>query len=187
MFVPPNDTFEVSPWQIQVPERPKWADDEQKKKLYGIELTKNNNPLEAAKVIFWNEQDAMWAANNWLHDPVVLASKKAILEQADENLLDKDALSRKLLKFSEEKDRTGQFYVAEAKDRLAALRLYAEIQGYIGKVDINASTNNYVNGMTIKFVSPEKRNNDEKVIDVIKERENEIETLPLNIKLVSAK
>ena len=41
--------------------------------------------------------------------------------------------------------------------------------------------------MTIKFVSPEKRNNDEKVIDVIKERENEIETLPLNIKLVSAK
>ena len=41
--------------------------------------------------------------------------------------------------------------------------------------------------MTIKFVGPEKRNNDEKVIDVIKERENKIETLPLNIKLVSAK
>ena len=178
------DTFEVSPWlKVQQPKIPPWSGDSEKKKLFAAELAKNPNPLEAANKIFWQPEDAMWVVNNWLRDPVVLAAKKEF-EQPVTKLLDKDALACKLLKFSEEKDRTGQFYIVEAKERLAALRLYAELQGFIGnKVDI--STNNYINGMIVKFVSPEKQN-DNKII------EGSIKTidenpLPLNVKLVSSK
>ena len=178
------DTFEVSPWLKVQPSRPLWRSDSEKKKLFAAELAKNPNPLEAANKIFWQPEDAMWVVNNWLHDPVVLAAKKEF-EQPATNLLDKDALARKLLKFSEEKDRTGQFYIVEAKERLAALRLYAELQGFIGnKVDI--STNNYINGMVVKFVKPDHQQNDNKVIEGSAKTIDE-NPLPLNIKLVSAK
>ncbi len=178
------DTFEVSPWLKVQPIKPSWWNDSEKKKLFASELAKNSNPLEAANKIFWQPDDAVWVVNNWLHDPVVLAAKREF-EQPATNLLDKDALARKLLKFSEEKDRTGQFYIVEAKERLAALRLYAELQGFIGnKVDI--STNNYINGMVVKFVKPDNQQNDNKVIEGSAKTIDE-NPLPLNIKLVSAK
>lgn len=179
------DIFEVSPWQKMQPIKPVWADDSEKKKLFAAELAKNPNLLEAANKIFWQPQDAAWVIDNWAADPVVLAAKQEF-EQPASNLLDKDGLSRKLLKFSEEKDRTGQFYIVEAKERLAALRLYAEIQGFIGKVDINNSTNNYINGMTVKFVKSDKQENDNKIIESSAATIDE-NPLPLNVKLVSVK
>ena len=80
------------------------------------------------------------------------------------------------------------FYLADTKDRLAALKLYAEIQGYIGKVDFNASTNNYTNNsMKIVFVKPEHNDNQKIIETSVEEIQPELELLPANVKLVSAR
>jgi hypothetical protein len=179
-----SDIFEIKP-QLPWQSKPLWADDEARKKLFGAELANHEKPFDAACIIFEKTTDALWAANNWLTDPIVLTAKNAHQSATNLNLLDKDALAHKLLKFAEEKDRTGQFYIVDAKDRLAALRLYAEIQGYIGKVDLH-STQNFINAMTIKFVKPE--NNNIKTIDEpIVEKKDNVHPLPLNIKLVSSR
>lgn len=179
-----SDTFEVPSlsWQS----KPIWADDEVKKKLFGTELANHDKAFDAACAVFEKTTDALWAANNWLFDPIVLAAKNGVQVTANLNLLDKEALAHKLLKFADEKDRTGQFYISDAKDRLAALRLYAEIQGYIGKVDLH-STNNFINAMTIKFVKPENKNDLKTIDETPIEKSDNVKPLPLNIKLVSSR
>ena len=187
------DTFEIQPpnsgsrppsnW-LKVAENSDWQKDEARKKLFGIELTQHPTAFEAACAIFKDTTQALWVSQNWLNDPTVLASKSAYNQATNLELLDKQGLSRKLLDFAEEKDLTGRFYISEAKDRLAALKLYAEVQGYIGKVDINPTLNNTTNNiMKIMFVKPEHKNDNQKTI------EHSIEEQPklkLPIKLVSS-
>lgn len=161
-----------------------WQDDEARKKLYGIELSKGrNNPFQAACVLFEDTSQALWASQHWINDPVVIAAKNEHKSLNAEDLLDKDALARKLLNFADERDHTGKFYISEAKDRLAALKLYAEVQGFIGKIDINASTNTFTNNvMSIRLVKPEPQQ-DNKIIEHDSEPVME-NSLP-KIKLVS--
>lgn len=162
-----------------------WQNDEARKKLYGIELAKHSNAFQAACELFEDTSQALWASHNWINDPIVIASKDAHKSSNDEDLLDKDALARKLLRFADERDHTGKFYIVEAKDRLAALKLYAEVQGFIGKIDINASTNTFTNNvMSIRLVKPEPQQ-DNKIIEHDSEPVME-NSLP-KIKLVSAR
>jgi hypothetical protein len=182
-----------SPWQqMAVSDVPRaeeaYRSDPGLKRLFGIALAKHKKPFDAALEVFPdNTNHALWASWNWLTDPLVVASRDAYAQNIElsEKLLDKDGLAARLLTFAEEKDPTGRFYICEAKDRLAALKLFAEVQGYIGKVNIDASTNTFTsNELKITLVKPQKA--EEKVATVI-ENEPELETkLPINLKLVAA-
>lgn len=177
-----------NPWLAPAPKAiddQSWKQDDAKKRLFGVEWAKNNHPFNAACVIFTDTVQALWASQNWISDPIVIASKDGYNSAVKTNLLDKDALLMKLLDLADEKDPTGRFHTIEAKDRLKALELYAKIQGFIDKIDINASTNNFTNNsMKIVFVKPDNQN-DNKVIEVEPEEIQEQPKLPLNIKLVS--
>ncbi len=181
-----NNIFEVKPlraWGQVDPQA--WRHDVEKKKAFGAALAKHEQPFQAACAVFSDTGQALWVSQNWLVDPVVIAAKAEQIKQ-ETKLLDKEALSYKLLKFAEEKDPSGRFFTCDHKDRINYLKLYAEIQGYIGKVDINASTNNFTNNtMKIVFVKPE--NDNKEIEQKTIEQEAEIPKLPLNIKLVSAR
>lgn len=197
MLKPPEPFFEVKPlssWgsSWSVPDLPTqdWQEDKELKKLFGIELAKGLKPFEAALNIFEkNANKALWAANYWINDPVVIASRDLYKESVEttNSLLDKDALAVKLLEFADERAPQG-FYVNDAKDRLAALKLYAEVRGFIGKIDINNSTNNVINNK-LELVLIPPPNKDEKIKPVIdNEPVQEIKnnSIPLNLKLVRA-
>src|ERR1700744_389707 len=146
-----------SPAPVERP--PPFADDEAQKKLYGIEWAKTPDAFGAACKLFTNTTHALWASRHWIIDPVVIASRDIYLKtiETDRPVLDKNALLAKVLAFSEAVSDSGKPLV-EAEERLNALKLYAEIQGYIGnKIDIDNSTHNNLtnNEITIKLVKPE--------------------------------
>lgn len=159
----------VAPWAVgaiheapRVVEQPAYQTDEALKKRYGIELAKANNPFEAACKLFTEEetQKALWISFHWIADPVVIASRDVYLKTVAENAkpLDREQLAAKVLALSEEKILKNGVYLPtiEAKDRIAALKLYSDILGYTGKVEIdNSVTNNTLNEMTIKLVKPD--------------------------------
>ena len=141
-------TFSVSPWVAPgnpwatpaSPEpayRPDFADDEALKQAYGIALGKGLKAFDAGMELFNQElPKALWASLNWVGDPVVIAacdSYKQTLSKLQKPL-DKEQLLAKILAFYEAT-------ADEPKEQLNSLKLYAEVSGFIGKVDINASTN----------------------------------------------
>lgn len=168
-----------------------WQNDPELKARFAIELAKGNrNPFECAVEVFGKDTNkALWASANWLNDPEVIKAKQNYTEAISpaKTLLDKEQLSAKLLSFSEEKItfNGNEVYAAEAKDRLAALKLYAEVQGFINnKTEINNNIQNNNKFMEIKFVEPEKKE-DVKIINAIPVEENElIDNLPVELKLV---
>jgi hypothetical protein len=195
MWQPPEGSFSVQPigfkpWSTPdvKPIEPAWRSDEGLKRAFGIELVKHPKPFDAALEVFPTDTNAaLWVSFNWLNDPLVVASKDTYAQNIDvkSNLLDKEQLSVKLLKLAEEKDPSGRFYICEAKDRLAAYKLYAEVAGYIGKIAIDASTNHFVNNelklTLVKAVQKE-------TVEII-EAEPDLEptVLPLNLKLVNSR
>lgn len=186
------DTFSVEPiadtWSnVWAKATDDWQNDEELKEAFGVELTRHDKPFQAALAIFSETGKALWIAQYWLADPIVLRAKSAHNAAEKSKLLDKDMLALKLLAFAEEKDLSQRFYVVEAKDRLAAYKLYAEIQGFIGnKIDINASTNTINNVMQIKFVKPEPQE-DTKIVEASSDDNQAEAKLPINLKLVSAR
>lgn len=172
-----------------VEKAPEAANDDANKKLFGIELAKCNEAFEAASSLFKDLPTVLWVSRHWATDPVCLASRDLYLKTIalDVPTLDKTQLAAKVLKFAEEKDTQTNRYLVEAKDRLGALRLYSDIMGYTGKIDIDASTKNITNkAMTVVFVSPDKKD-EPKTINQIPNTKSEIlnnETSPINIKLV---
>jgi hypothetical protein len=186
-----NDPVDVkTPWQA---EAPAYQSNPKLKNLFGVELALNDNPLDAAVRIFPDDDaKALWISHHWLTDPVVIAAKEThlkVLENAPP--LDRTQLASKVLAISEEKvlnSHGRMVHVAEAKDRIAALKLYSDILGYTGKVEIDNSVKNITNNeLTIKLVKPEASKN-VKVIDhtpnVKSEIATEIPSLPINLKLV---
>ncbi len=168
----------------QAPQTPSWADDIDKKTVFAKRLAKGDKPYDAAVFALGNTQDALWALQNWLRDPFVVETRE--LAEAEINLLDKDQLSVKLLRFADEKTASGH-PLHESKDRIAALKLYAEIQGMIGNnvnVDLSKTINNDNRIARITFVNanPEP----EKSVKTIEHRPKS-ENQPLkdvNLKLV---
>lgn len=171
------DTFEVKPlqsvpsWSAQPASKPvastvpTWATDETLKKRFAIEWAKEPDPFKAASVIWPEDINAvLWVIKFWVVDPAVNAAKDIYLKsvEAETALLDKDELSAKLLAFADETvllSNGQRQYVVEAKDRLKAFELYATVRGFIGKIDLNASTTHNVNNfMKVVFVKPEAKN-----------------------------
>jgi hypothetical protein len=187
MWQPPTGSFIVDR-PVEASFALAYRTDESLKKLFGAALQRYSKPFEAALEVFPSDTNAaLWVSWNWLTDPVVIEAKASAGQNTELNdkLLDKAALALRLLEFAEEKDPTGRFYICEAKDRLAAYKLFAEVQGFIGKIAIDASTNNITNNeLKITLVKANK----EKLEVSVQEPELEIDNeLPANLKLVSAK
>ncbi len=180
------DTFEVErPKQAwKVPE-PVIENCEQKKTLFGIELAKHP-PFKAATEVFQDDTNtAVYVSQHWINDPTVIAARDNYLKAADvsQTLLDKEQFARKLLSMAEEKNQSNTFYLLDGKDRLTALKLYAEVRGFTGnKPDLSINNNFVHNKMTIKLVSAEK----EQKPKIIENEEPNINTnnSPLKLKLV---
>lgn len=195
MFRPKERFFNVTKpktendWGKPTVSRPELDNNEDKKKLYGIEWAKNSNAFEAALNLFKEDTNsAVWVSLNWLSDPIVLASKELYLKTLELNtpLLDKDQFSARLLQISEEKDDETGRYTIDAKDRIAVLNLYAKVRGYIDQPDNNSSKTFNNNGIMIKVVKVEAK--EEKVLDLAPQIELEpsVENaLPMKLKLVS--
>ena len=177
-----------SPPVAEVPRRPDFADDENLKKLYGIELAKNEDTFAAAIVIFpQNTGNALWASRNWVIDPAVIASRDIYKQKIDAEglMLSKDQLAAKLLKMEQERHPNNpRVFLHDSKDRLACLKLYAEVQGWIGKaadVQVNNSFTN--NEMRIKFVEAEKKEAFAVPKNRVIEHDGEEKFDPLNLKV----
>jgi hypothetical protein len=186
-----NDPVDVKiPWQV---EAPAYQSNPKLKNLYGIELAKNDNPLDAAIRIFPDDDaKAMWISDHWVNDPITIAAKDAYLKSLEQvPPLDRTQLAAKVLAISEERvlNSFGRMvHTAEPKDRIAALKLYSDILGYTGKVEIDNSVKNITNNeLTIKLVKPEASKN-VKVIDHTPNVKSEIATeilpSPISLKLV---
>jgi len=190
----------ASPWTT-VAEQPKpeaqaYQSDENLKKLYGVELAKTSNAFEAACKIF-NEEDtrkALWISFNWLSDPIVIASRDIYLKTVSLStpLLDREQLAAKVLELADEKIlKNGVWYsTIEPKDRVAALKLYSDIAGYTGKVEIDNSsvTNNTIKELTIKLVKAEDRKPPVTIDNApnknVKSEISNVENTPITLKLV---
>jgi len=161
-----------APWAQSAPVKPapyapapSWQSDENLKKQFGIELAKSLTSFDAAcKLAGEDTSKALWMNVNWLSDPIVIASRDAYIKTLELSSppLDRDQLAAKVLALADEKivsPKTGQPIPSiEAKDRIAAFKLYSEIMGYTGKVEIDASTKNVThNEMIIKLVKAESK------------------------------
>jgi hypothetical protein len=186
----------ASPWTAGKvsPEAQAYQSDEKLKKQYGIELAKAANAFEAGCKIFSEETNkALWVSFNWVTDPLVVASRDIYLKAVElsQPILDKEQLAAKVLALADEKILKNGVLVptVDAKDRIAALKLYSDIAGYTGKVEIDNSTKTFQhNEMVIKLVKPEEKK--PVVIDnspnVKSEVTNQNVKSPITLKLVGA-
>lgn len=152
------------------------------KRSFGQALNTHKSAFDAALSVWHDTANALWASKHLLNDPAVLVAKTAYNEAENLKLLDKQELAAKCLEYADETDPTGRFRMVDHKDRLAYLRLYAELQGFVGKVDITQNTFNQTNNvMKIKLVKPEVK--EEKIINSTPIQQEE--HLPVKLKLVS--
>lgn len=183
-------TFSVappSPWATPVepakPYKPDFADDEALKQAYGVALGKGLKAFDAGMQLFNDElPKALWASLNWVGDPVVIAASDAYKQTIKklQKPLDKEQLLAKILDFYEATS-------LDPKEQLNSLKLYAEVSGFTGKIDINASTinNNTTNNlMKITLVKAEHKDAPRDVTPNIKSKIQNEEMLPMPLKLV---
>jgi hypothetical protein len=182
------DSFEIQPpvksaWNIP---QPIIENEDEKKRLFGLELAKAS-PFKAACEVFPDDTNtALWCSHNWVNDPIVVAAKDKYLEAADTSqaLLDKDQFARMLLNMANEKNASNTIHILDGKDRLKALELYAKVTGLIDTKADPLLTQNFVhNSMTIKLVEPQAK---EKPITTIDNNEVQNQNInsPLKLKLV---
>lgn len=189
----------VSPWAtgaiVNQPVDTSYQNDENLKKLYGVELAKGKNPFEAAKIVLGENDNAVWASFNWLSDPVVLASRDVYLKTLEASVppLDREQLAAKVLELAEgEKVKIDGIDRAtiKATDRIAAYKLYSEIMQYTGKVEIDNSTKTFNTNNELKIVLVKAEERKATVIDqapnVKSEIMNDKVPSPISLKLVKA-
>ena len=134
------DARNVAPWAADntysAPPRPDFADDEDLKKAFGIELGRGLDSFNAGLAIFDGATPkALWASVHWSKDAVVIASRDAYVAtlRKAQKPLDKEELLAEVLANAKE--------APEFKDKAALLKLYSEIAGFTGpKIAIDAST-----------------------------------------------
>jgi tRNA A37 threonylcarbamoyladenosine dehydratase len=131
---------------------------------------------------------ALWIANHWLADPIVMGARDIYLKtvEAQSLLLDKDEFAAMLLKTATEKNLDKTRYAIEAKERVNILKLYAEVRGFLNKNETNINNFNNNEGLKVVFVKSEPLQ--PKTINQVPNEKSEILNevpLPLNIKLVS--
>ncbi len=170
-----------------------WKNNKDLKQRFAIALAEGKNPFEAGCLVFGKETNkALWVSTNWINDPIVTETKEEVDEIKDvpTKLLDKSEFAAKLLDIAEEKIiyNGNEVFALDGKDRIAALKLYAEAMGFINnKTEINNFNNNdnRKQFMEIKFVEPDKKEKEIKTIDATPiEPENILEHSPVKLKLV---
>lgn len=136
---------------------------DEKKRLFGEQLSKGLQAFEAACVVCGERtSEALYISQNWLNDPIVLKAKQNVNNSVEQ--LDADQYAAMLLKLANEKNQSNTFYILEGKDRVKLLELYGQARGHLGK---NALTNLQqfnIRQINVKFVEPERK--EEKVIDL---------------------
>lgn len=189
----------VSPWAAGAVANKQidtsYQNDENLKKLYGVELAKGKNPFEAAKIVLGENDNAVWASFNWLSDPIVLATKDAYLKTLEAAVppLDREQLAAKVLALAEGEpiERNGvRLPTIEPKERINAFKLYSEILGYTGKVEIDNSTKTFNQNNELKIVLVKAEAKKATVIDAAPNVKSEIMNdktpSPISLKLVKA-
>lgn len=128
------------------------------KKAFAACLAEGFSPFVAANRVIKDVGSALWASQNWPNDPIVIAEKDLHLKtiQKPKALLDKEELAAKALDLADDP-------LFDAKDRIAALALYAKIAGYTDKVDINNTVNNSLKYISLKFVKPDAKKEPETI------------------------
>jgi len=182
----------VAPWATQQQPLPAYANDPELKKAFGVELGRTKgSPFDAAcKVFKENTGAALWIANHWLTDPLVIAAKDLYEKEvkAQSLLLDKDAFAVLLMETAQEKDPTTQKYRVEAKERVNLLKLYADVRGFIGKAEINNNFTQNNNEMKVVLVRAEGKPIIQASNDKSEILNDDKSAVPdLKIKLVSAR
>lgn len=112
----------------------------QKKAFAEALMQMPGKPFDAAlQVTGTNTNRALWIATNWPNDAEVKAITAQLIEDGGEMqfLPSKADLARKVWELGNT--------AFEAKDRLAAYRLYGEIRGFIDKPNANVQINNNTN------------------------------------------
>lgn len=105
--------------------------DESLKPVYAGFLIEEPEPFQAALRMFNGNENqvgmALWVAQNWQHDPVVVSEMKRLIDsgEAEESLPGKTDLLRQVWKWT-----TGE---SRMEDKLKAARLYAEMRDYLPK------------------------------------------------------
>ena len=144
-WVTPQPNVWASNQPSQPPPRPDFADDEELKKAFGIELGRGKDSFNAGLEIFDQAMPkALWASVHWAKDPIVIASRDTYLKTMKqlEKPLAKEELLWEVLE--------GARKAGEDRDRIQFLKLYSEISGFTGpKIAIDASTTtNNTNNLT---------------------------------------
>ena len=143
------DAKNVAPWvtnqPVSAPPKPDFADNEELKKAFGIELGRGADAFNAGMVIFDQAlPKALWASVHWSKDPIVIASRDAYVQtlKKAQKPLDKEELLAEVLENAK--------IAPEFKDKATLLKLYSEIAGFTGpKIAIDASTTtNNTNNLT---------------------------------------
>jgi|SRR6185312_1295066 len=182
------DTFEVEKPKALNPEalKPHIEDEDNKKKLFGIELAKGVPSFQAAcNVANQNNAHALWIVRMWINDPIVLAAKDTYTEaSANKNsLLDKNELAALLLSMAREKSANGTFYTLDGKDRIKVLELYADVMGLRDNKNNLQQTNFTFNKIAVRFIEPENKKEETKTIDNNEFKNSELKS-PLKLKLI---
>ena len=187
------DARNVAPWVTPQPivnawtskesqplPRPDFADDEELKKAFGIELGRGLDSFNAGMAIFDQVMPkALWASVHWAKDPIVIASRDAyvITLKKAAKPLDKEELLAEVLENAR--------FAPEFKDRAAFLKLYSEISGFTGpKIAIDASTNNTTNNSLTKIVLVKGSNEPETIKAPVMNNQSKIQNSLPNLKLV---
>jgi hypothetical protein len=109
------------------------------KKLFALgTLQRPEGAFQVALEIFGTDTSrALRASSQWPSDPEVLELKDKLLADHGERAFmpSKEQLARKVMEFADERLPSGVFR-HDGKDRVAALRLYGDIMGFIEKPGI---------------------------------------------------
>jgi hypothetical protein len=120
--------------------------EQEAKSSFAAELLRHpGNPFAAAQAVFGSAPEAFRISVEWLNDPYVVARKRDLLNELGEEgfLPSKAELAHLLLDAANEKNYSGA-YRHELKDRTAALRVIAEMLGYMPKAGVSVNVNNTV-------------------------------------------
>lgn len=146
------DAKAIDPWQspvvVQPIVRPDFADNEQLKQAFGIELGKGKNSFDAGVEVLKDTAKGLWASTHWMNDPLVHAAKDVYLKSLKlvEKPLDKEELLAEVLASAK--------LAPDFKDKASLFKLYSDIAGFTGKQgEVNpVFNNNTTNVMQIKLV-----------------------------------
>ena len=119
--------------------KPKFDNESELKRLFAAKWAlQPSEPMQAALALGLGSGDAGYIAVTWTKDPDVIEIKNGIVQANGLNLPTKEDFALEILEL-------GRSRSIEAKDRIAAYKLYADIQGYVKPIHVGDNIQNNVN------------------------------------------